>query len=105
MVRCALVIMVSWGLLSVADAETYTPGEKVDKDYKTFAKLFLANHCVDCHGEDGALRAISRCNDLGPVDEVNAATWRSRVGAGHLEGDASPETSEQPEGRRAVAVF
>ena len=46
-------VLLSWGLLSVASAETYTPGQKSDKDYGSFAKSFLANYCLDCHGVGG----------------------------------------------------
>ena len=68
--------LLSWCLLSVANAETYTPGEKVRKNYKSYAQKFLTNYCVDCHGETEPEGDLSLHN-LGPVDEVNAATWRS----------------------------
>ena len=31
--RFVLTAMFSWGLLSAASAETYTPGQKVNKDF------------------------------------------------------------------------
>ena len=71
-----LAIMLSCGLSSVARGETYTPGQKVDKDFDSFAKRFLANHCVDCHGETDPEGNLSLHN-LGPVDEVNSGTWKA----------------------------
>lgn len=56
--------------------ETYTPGQKIAADFGSFAKPFLANFCVDCHGGADAEANLS-LDALGPVDEVNAATWKS----------------------------
>ncbi|QGQ23799.1 DUF1588 domain-containing protein [Gimesia benthica] len=70
----ALTVLLS--LLAVTHGETYTPGQKVSKDYQSFAKTFLKTHCVDCHGATDPEGNLS-LHDLGPVDEVNAATWRS----------------------------
>lgn len=70
----ALTVLLS--LLAVTHGETYTPGQKVSKDYQSFAKAFLKTHCVDCHGATDPEGNLS-LHDLGPVDEVNAATWRS----------------------------
>ena len=70
-----LVFMLSWGA-SVTHGDTYTPGKKVNKNYKSFAKTFLATHCTDCHGETDPEGNLSLA-DLGPVDEVNAAVWTS----------------------------
>ncbi|MFI4849347.1 MAG: DUF1588 domain-containing protein [Gimesia chilikensis] len=70
----ALTVLLS--LLAVTHGETYTPGQKISKDYQSFAKTFLKTHCVDCHGATDPEGNLS-LHDLGPVDEVNAATWRS----------------------------
>ncbi len=90
-----LAIMFSWGLLSVADGETYTPGQNVNKDYNTFAKLFLASHCVDCHGDTDPEGNLSLHN-LGPVDEVNSGTWKA-VWAQVTLKEMPPEDADQPE--------
>lgn len=74
--RSVFVITLLFNLLSVANGETYTPGQKVSKDFNTFAQSFLATHCLDCHGETEPEGNLS-LHDLGPVDEVNSATWRS----------------------------
>lgn len=58
------------------DAATYTPGDRPSGDFQSFARNFLENHCTDCHGgtyPEGNLTL----EKLGPVDEINAATWRS----------------------------
>lgn len=71
--RSIFVLTLLCNLLSVANGETYTPGQKVSKDFETFAKSFLATHCIDCHGKTEPEGNLS-LEDLGPVDEVNAAT-------------------------------
>ena len=74
--RLVAAFTVLLSLLAVTQGETYTPGQKVSKDYQSFAKTFLKTHCVDCHGATDPEGNLS-LHDLGPVDEVNAATWRS----------------------------
>ena len=75
-VRIVSVLTLLLSFVAVANGETYTPGQKVSKNFQTFAKSFLATHCVDCHGETDPEGNLS-LHDLGPIDEVNAATWRS----------------------------
>ena len=93
-VRFAWVVLLSWGLLSAASAENYTPGQKVTKDYDSFAKSFLVSHCVDCHGETDPEGGLS-LHDLGPVDEVNASTWTS-VWAQVTLKEMPPKDADQP---------
>jgi hypothetical protein len=90
----SLAILLSCGLLSAAAAETYTPGQPIKKDFAPFAKLFLANHCVDCHGADDPAGKLS-LHDLGPVDEVNAATWKA-VWAQVTLKEMPPAEADQP---------
>ena len=90
----ALIIM-SWLLLPTANGDDYTPGQIVDKDFDGFAKPFLAKHCVDCHGGSAPEGNLS-LDDLGPVDEVNAATWRS-VWAQVTLKEMPPKDMDQPE--------
>ena len=92
--RWALVVMLAFGLLSPASGETYTPGQKTSNDFGSFARPFLASHCLDCHGSkepEGGLSLI----DLGPVDEGNSGTWR-RVWAQVTLKEMPPKDAEQP---------
>jgi hypothetical protein len=86
--------LISWSLLSVASAETYTPGQKVNKSFGQFAKAFLASHCVDCHGDTEPEGNLS-LDQLGPVDEVNAGTWQA-VWAQVTLKEMPPKDADQP---------
>jgi hypothetical protein len=86
--------MLSCGLLSVASGETYTPGQKVDKDFGGFAQPFLSSHCVECHGSKEPAGNLS-LHELGPVDEVNSGIWR-RVWAQVTLKEMPPRDAEQP---------
>ncbi len=97
--RCAIYVFASLlaialGTLSPANAETYTPGQKIDGDYETFARPFLESHCVDCHGESDPEGNLS-LHDLGAVDEVNASVWNS-VWAQVALKEMPPEEGDQP---------
>ena len=93
-VGCVLAGMLWCVLLSVASAQTYTPGQKVEEDFDSLARPFLVSHCGDCHGEFGAEGDLS-LTDLGPVDEVNSATWKA-VWAQVTLKEMPPESMEQP---------
>ncbi|WP_442509404.1 DUF1588 domain-containing protein [Novipirellula sp. SH528] len=90
----ALTILL-FSLAPAANAQTYTPGQPVNKDYASFAESFLTNHCVDCHGEFDPEGNLS-LEGLGPVDEINASTWTS-VWAQVTLKEMPPEDAEQPE--------
>lgn len=84
------------GIASTACGETYTPGQPVDADFNGFAKAFLTAHCTDCHGDsDSEPEAGLSLTELGPVDEVNAGTWRS-VWAQVTLKEMPPRDAEQP---------
>ena len=70
--------VVVFAFLSVAAraADSYTPGEPVRGDFKTFARGFLESHCFDCHDEGKPKGELSLV-DLGPVEETNATVWKS----------------------------
>ena len=76
------------------NGETYTPGQKINVDFKGFASEFLAIHCVDCHGETDPEGGLS-LHDLGPVDEVNAGVWRA-VWAQVTLKEMPPQDMDQP---------
>ncbi len=94
MVRFLLGMMILAGLLSMANAETYTPGQKINKDFKSLAGPFFAKYCVDCHGKTDPEGDLS-LNELGPVDEINAATWKA-VWAQVTLKEMPPEDMPQP---------
>lgn len=92
--RFVLSVLLPWGLFSVACGETYTPGQRIDKDFATLAKPFLVNNCLDCHGETEPEGGLS-LQDLGPVDEVNSGIWRTVWSQVTLK-EMPPEEMEQP---------
>jgi hypothetical protein len=57
-------------------SEAYIPGEKPKGDFKSFATSFLESHCFDCH-DDETSKGDLNLLELGPVDETNAAVWKS----------------------------
>ena len=89
-----LAFVLSCGLLTAAAAETYAPGQKVDKDFDAFARPFLISHCADCHGNTDPAGKLS-LHDLGPVDEINAGTWKA-VWAQVTLKEMPPEDADQP---------
>lgn len=92
----ALAVLGSNGLSpAVEAAETYIPGEPVHGDFETFAQGFLDNHCLECHDDistEGDLNLL----DLGPVDETNAAIWKSLWAQVSLQ-EMPPKEETQPE--------
>ncbi|MFK7768186.1 MAG: DUF1588 domain-containing protein [Mariniblastus sp.] len=76
-------------------ADDYIPGQEVDKGFGDFAKPFLVNHCSDCHSGADHEGSLS-IDDLGPVDEANAATWKS-VWAQVTLKEMPPKDMDQPE--------
>jgi len=93
--RFVLALSLSCCLLSVSSGETYRPGQAGNKDFGSFAKAFLASHCIDCHGETTPEGNLS-LHDLGPVDELNASVWRS-VWAQVALKEMPPQDADQPE--------
>ena len=78
----------------MARSEVYTPGQFIDEDFDSFARPFLTSHCVDCHSGSDPEGNLS-LEDLGPVDEVNAGTWKS-VWAQVTLKEMPPVDSDQP---------
>jgi len=92
----ALALFAFSGLGAVAlAAETYTPGEPVRGTFKNLAQEFLYDHCYDCHDNEtqkGDLNLL----ELGPVDETNAAVWKSLWAQVSLQ-EMPPKKKERPE--------
>lgn len=89
------VIAISLGLSSIGRGEPYTPGRTIDRDFAGFARQFLVSHCVECHGKKEPEGNLSLHN-VGPVDEVNAAIWKSIWAQVTLK-EMPPQDAEQPE--------
>lgn len=76
------LVLTLWGLLGLPGSltldaqESYTPGQKVQWAFKDFSKGFLENYCLDCHDNDTEKGGLS-LESLGPLDETNAAIWKS----------------------------
>ncbi|MEL6895971.1 MAG: DUF1588 domain-containing protein [Planctomycetota bacterium] len=86
---------ISWGSGNVAAEETYTPQQPVPRPFRLFAKSFLNDHCLDCHGTDDPAGGLS-LDDLGPPDPLNAETWKS-VWAQVALREMPPNDADQPE--------
>ncbi len=76
-------------------AETYKPGEPVRGGFKDIAQGFLDRHCIECHDNDTKKGDLSLL-DLGPVDETNAAVWKSVWAQVALE-EMPPKKKDRPE--------
>jgi len=94
-VKLVWVALLSLYLLPIAQADTYTIGQPVQENFKRFAGQFLANNCVDCHGDTDPEGNLS-LHDLGPVDEVNSQIWNSIWAQVTLK-EMPPKDAEQPE--------
>lgn len=75
--------------------ERYTPGQPLGERFGGFPRIFLENHCIDCH-DDVTTRAGLNLLDLGPVDETNAAVWKSVWAQVAIE-EMPPKKKPQPE--------
>ncbi|MEX2578665.1 MAG: DUF1588 domain-containing protein [Verrucomicrobiales bacterium] len=62
--------------IAARGAGPYIPGEPVREDFEGLAQSFLDKHCIECH-DDLTTEADLNLLDLGPVDETNAAVWKS----------------------------
>jgi hypothetical protein len=76
-------------------AETYTPGMPVTGTYENFAAAFLEQNCIDCH-DDATTKGDLSLENLGPVDETNAAVWKSVWAQVSLQ-EMPPKKKEPPE--------
>ena len=76
-------------------ADSYTPGKPVEGSFDSLAVEFLDKHCLDCH-DDLTAEADLNLLELGPVDETNAALWKS-VWAQVALKEMPPKDETQPE--------
>lgn len=90
-----LIGVFSSALSTAADNADFTPGQAVPGDYENLARGFLKSYCLDCHGQTDPKASLS-LHDIGPIDEVNAATWRSIWTQVTLK-EMPPRDVDQPE--------
>ena len=89
-----VAVFVVLGTSSKA-VEPYLPGEPVRGTFKDFAQGFLESHCFDCHDEETAKGDLNLV-DLGPLDETNAAVWKSVWAQVTLQ-EMPPKKKSQPD--------
>lgn len=89
----AVALLVHGGIIH--GAEPYTPGDPVRLSYNDYAFDFIDQNCIDCH--DGANpKTDLSLEDLGPVNETNAAVWKSIWAQVTLQ-EMPPKDEEQPD--------
>ena len=76
-------------------ADIYVPGETPQGDFKDFASGFLEKHCFDCH-DDETSKGDLNLLELGPLDETNAAVWKSVWAQVTLQ-EMPPKKKSQPD--------
>ena len=87
-------VLMATGITARA-ADTYTPGKPVEGSFDSLAVEFLDTHCLECH-DDVTAEADLNLLELGPVDETNAALWKS-VWAQVALKEMPPKDESQPE--------
>ncbi len=90
-----VLVALSVILTNTANSEDFIPGRAVRGDYESFARGFLQSHCVDCHSGADPQGDLS-LQDLGPIDEINASTWRSIWAQVTLK-EMPPRDEKQPQ--------
>ena len=80
---------------SAPAGDPYTPGLETGKTFEGFVTEFLEENCLDCHS-DRAKKGDLSLEKLGPVDETNAALWKS-VWAQVTLRQMPPKKKDQPE--------
>ena len=73
----------------------YTPGKPGAVSYEKFGLDFLEYHCLDCH-DSATKKGDLSLEDIGPVNEINAALWKSIWAQVALK-EMPPKKKEQPE--------
>ena len=89
----ATVVMATG--ISAHAVDAYIPGESADGTFDSIAIEFLDAHCLDCH-DDVTAEADLNLLELGPVDETNAAVWKS-VWAQVALREMPPKKKQAPE--------
>jgi hypothetical protein len=91
----AVAAFTMLGFAARGSEVAYIPGEPVHGDFEDFAQGFLDRHCLECH-DDVSTKGDLNLLDLGPVDETNAAVWKSVWAQVALQ-EMPPKKETQPE--------
>ncbi|MGA0039382.1 MAG: c-type cytochrome domain-containing protein [Pirellulales bacterium] len=89
---CALA--VACVLRTAVPAGGATPADLAADNFAAMAAPFLIRHCVHCHAGEDPAGGLS-LGDLGPVDELNADTWKSVWAQVSLQ-EMPPQEEDQP---------
>lgn len=74
--------------------KSYTPGQPEGLSFENFGSGFLDSYCLDCH-DDATEKGNLSLENLGPIDEANAALWKSVWTQVALK-EMPPKKKEQP---------
>lgn len=83
------------GVCFTLAGKVYVPGGKIPGDFEEVAVSFLESHCFDCHDDETSEAGLNLL-DLGPVDQINAAVWKS-VWAQIAMGEMPPKNKKRPD--------
>jgi len=89
----ALIALVYLTPESLAQ-KTYTPGQPEGLSFENFGSGFLDAYCLDCH-DDATEKGNLSLENLEPIDEANAALWKSVWTQVALK-EMPPKKKEQP---------
>jgi hypothetical protein len=93
--RSSIRILFGIGLVTAGHAaEPHRPGQPVQASFQDLGRVFLDRHCLECHDNDTQKGDLS-LEDLGAVDETNAALWKSIWAQVSLK-EMPPRKREQP---------
>lgn len=74
--------------------KSYIPGQPEGLSFENFGSGFLDSYCLDCH-DDATEKGNLSLENLGPIDEANAALWKSVWTQVALK-EMPPKKKEQP---------
>ena len=83
------------GVCFALSAKVYEPGANISGNFEEVAVGFLESHCFDCHDDETSEAGLNLL-DLGPVDQINAAVWKS-VWAQVTMGEMPPKNKKRPD--------
>ena len=92
---CLFALIATPSVVGQASAPTYIPGQPGEQKFEGLAKPFLSTYCIDCHS-GGSPEGNLSLEDLGPVGEINVATWKSIWAQVALK-EMPPEDGDEPE--------